>query len=189
MKRAVFTAEDPWDADQDTESNPEQLVGVLRNSLCHEFDLLGWLWPDSTVTLSHVEPRSNSGAFIAGTVHHAGGASTAFEVHFSKGHSTHYGQLVELDGRKFGYPQFKVASFEEAGLLYENHVEQLARFYRSCVMTNAQHAPKTKTSVSPLLTRAPSIQWTLRKMAHGVTPLRCCKFLLAWAFLVFQHRR
>lgn len=100
VRRAVFVAEDPWDADANTVKDPEQLRNVLRNSLCHEFDLLGWFWPESRVELSQVEPRADSGAFVAGMVHHPDGApSTNFEIHFSKGH----GQLVRLDAREFGY--------------------------------------------------------------------------------------
>ena len=85
------------------------LRGVLCNSLCHEFDLLSWLWPSSAVELRVVEPRANSGAFVAGAVSHPGGSATEFEIHFSKGHKKHYGQLIQLDGRDFGYPKFAVS--------------------------------------------------------------------------------
>ena len=54
VSSAVFLAEDPWDAEQDTEADARTLCGVLRNSLCHEFDLLHWLWPGGHVALLRV---------------------------------------------------------------------------------------------------------------------------------------
>ena len=121
VSSAVFLAEDPWDAEQDTEADARTLCGVLRNSLCHEFDLLHWLWPGGHVALLRVEGRPQSGAFVAGAVRHAdGGGETHFEIRFSKGHPTHYAQLLTLDGRPFGYPRFPTpGGFDEAGGLYE----------------------------------------------------------------------
>jgi len=160
-----LTAQDPWDAEQDT-NDPEQLCAVLRNSLCHEFDLLGFLFPSAqSVELSAVEPRPRSGAFVAGILTvpvpvsadaatNADGGLIAvavadkvhFNINFSKGHSKHYGQVVSLDGVVFGYPKFKVSGFQEAGLLYEQaYVDQFADFYQSCA--HPQRRPQTRRDV------------------------------------------
>ena len=89
--------------------DPAMLRGVLCNSLCHEFDQLTWLWPGSAVEIRVVEPRANSGVFVAGAVRHPAGSATEFEINFSKGHPKHYGQLIVLDGHDFGYPKFAVS--------------------------------------------------------------------------------
>lgn len=90
---------------------PDARMGfVLRNSCCHDVDMLCWLFPESMLTFAHGGDAGGGPALVAatstinlaGTLVHKDGSSTSVAINYCKGHGS-YVQRVTVDSRCFGY--------------------------------------------------------------------------------------
>jgi len=115
---------------------------VLNNSVCHEIDMLSWLWPASTIEWTRLGEGSaledsTSGILLIGKLQHGEGNSTNVRIEYRKT-SPHYTNVLMLDGNKFGYENFRETP---CCSLYNNaYVAQWRRFTDLCSGVEAESA-------------------------------------------------
>jgi len=129
---------DPVPASWDT-SKPQDLKHVLWNSICHEFDMLCWIFPKSKMTFKSIKAMPNSGVYILGEVHHEFGVVTAFEIRHEKAHWKSYDNIVkvysglsrdaEVFGHEFVVPE-KGVYWEAYDDAYKRELEFFARLVK-----------------------------------------------------------
>ena len=101
IKHVVVESRDPVPADA-------RMGFVLRNSVCHDVDMLCWLFPASTLTFAYgagagpAVVAANSTINLAGTVQHPDGSTTSVAINYCKEHPS-YVQRVTVDSQCFGY--------------------------------------------------------------------------------------
>ena len=96
VKKVTIRSLDPVPAESD-------MLFVLRNSVCHDVDMLGFLFPDSDVafTSSNTSPQ-NSGIELSGTISLQSGESVAFDIVYAKCHASYVQEVAveSADGTK-----------------------------------------------------------------------------------------
>jgi predicted dehydrogenase len=99
--RAVqVTSLDPVPADPD-------MAFVVNNSVCHDVDLLLWLWPRATITWDdptscRVVDLTRSALLLSGKLWHENGETTNVSITYAK-QAASYVQRLTVDGVEFGH--------------------------------------------------------------------------------------
>jgi predicted dehydrogenase len=133
-----LSSADPVSANWDT-FKPEDLKYVLWNSICHEFDILCWIYPNSQISFKLIKAMPNSGVYILGEITHDFGPTTSFEIRHEKAHWKSYDNIVkvysglsrepEVFGHEFIVPK-KGVYWEAYDNAYKRELEFFARLVK-----------------------------------------------------------
>ena len=94
----IFRTRDPvFNCQEDTQKNQQDLDTIITQSVCHEIDLLSWLFPEGSIKFSVVKGMPNCGVWMEGTVEHNNGESTSICIDFTKEYSYYTQEIYMVD--------------------------------------------------------------------------------------------